>query len=212
MSEKKRSTSFKPFRTTELILCLCVLLFGSTARAQSGDQIPLVEQAASAGRTQSGNRTPSQEDQASATASDSARWGRWEVQVPEHVRLLQEQQRKKNLKSGGTPGWRVRVFRENSKQARQKSLEYVEFLKTTFPDVPVYWIYESPFFKVSLGNFRTKEEAIRFVQKNKAALPTAFVVSEAIFPAVTPLIPSPTPPSDQVPLNELDPALSVPSY
>lgn len=125
----------------------------------------------------------------SHTEQDSTRWGKWSLTAPAEVQPLQELQKARNLKSPGTPGWRVRVFRANSKNARQKSLELVENLKIDFPAIPVYWSYESPFFKVSLGDFRTKEEAIRFLQMNREQLPTAFVVSEAIFPAVKPEIP-----------------------
>ena len=134
-----------------------------------------------------------------ATEKDSSKWGKWSIREPEEIAVLQSQQKKKNLKSAGTPGWRVRVFRENSRNARQRSLELVEQLKISFPNIAVYWNYESPFFKVSLGDFRSKEDAIQFVQKNKDFLPTAFVVSEPIFPAIPPLIPSLTPPEASSP-------------
>jgi predicted RNase H-like nuclease len=117
-------------------------------------------------------------------------WGKWSMNAPAEVQILQGQQKMRNLKSAGTPGWRVRVFRENSKSARQKSLELVQQLRIICPDIPVYWNYESPYFKVSVGDFRTKEEAIRFLQKNKEQIPSAFVVSEAILPAVPSEIPT----------------------
>lgn len=125
------------------------------------------------------------------SAIDSSHWGKWSMTVPLEVQTLQGQQKIRNLKSSGTPGWRVRVFRENSKNARQKSLELVQLFRNSFPNVPVYWNYESPYFKVSLGDFRTKEEAIRFLHKNKELIPSAFVVSEAILPAISPEIPIP---------------------
>ena len=81
-------------------------------------------------------------------------------------------------------GYRVRIFFDNSQNARSTSELTVKKFSYSHPGVPVYRTYQNPFFKVVAGDFRTRSEAIEFLQKIKGAYPGAFVVKENIsFPA-----------------------------
>ena len=81
-------------------------------------------------------------------------------------------------------GYRVRIFFDNSQNARSASELTVKKFSLSHPGVPVYRTYQNPFFKVVAGDFRTRSEAIEFLQKIKGAYPGAFVVKENIsFPA-----------------------------
>ena len=52
--------------------------------------------------------------------------------------------------------------------------------KGMFPDVAAYRTYSNPFFKVTVGDFRTKSEATRLLQQVKGSFPSAFIVKETI--------------------------------
>ena len=81
-------------------------------------------------------------------------------------------------------GYRVRIFFDNSQTARNASEQVVKKFALRYPGVPAYRSYQNPFFKVAVGDFRTKSEAMEFLQKVKSAFPAAFVVKEPIeFPA-----------------------------
>ena len=83
-------------------------------------------------------------------------------------------------------GYRVRIFSSNAQTARRTSLSVKEEFESLFPDVPAYWGFKNLDFRVTVGDFRTKSEAMQF-HKELISYPqyrTAVVVSEVIlFPA-----------------------------
>lgn len=81
-------------------------------------------------------------------------------------------------------GYRVRIFFDNSQNARTASENAVKNFTMKNPGIPAYRSYQNPFFKVTVGDFRTKSEAMEFLQKIKGEFPAAFVVKEDIsYPA-----------------------------
>jgi len=77
-------------------------------------------------------------------------------------------------------GYRIRVFYDNGPQARVKSQSIEQALKKQFPEVMVYRCFESPNYKVSIGDFRSKDEALRIFNAIKGTYPTAFIIKESI--------------------------------
>ena len=77
-------------------------------------------------------------------------------------------------------GYRVRVFYDNGPQARTKSESIEQLLRKQFPEVLVYRSFESPNYKVSIGDFRSKDEALRIYNAVKGTYPTAFIIKESI--------------------------------
>ena len=57
--------------------------------------------------------------------------------------------------------------------------------KGMFPGISAYRTYSNPFFRVTVGDFRTKSEAMQLLQRVKGDFPTAFIVKETIgYPVV----------------------------
>ncbi len=82
-------------------------------------------------------------------------------------------------------GYRVRIFFDNKQSARNESETTLKRFKSLFPDVMAYRIYVNPYFKVTVGDFRTKSEAMALLSRIKGAFPSAFVVKENIeYPVV----------------------------
>lgn len=86
---------------------------------------------------------------------------------------------KQHFDKGGpekNKGWRVRIFRDNSQNGRARS----EALKSTFnqnnPGVPVYRTYESPYWYVAIGDFRTRDEAEKMKKELKSTYPGASLI------------------------------------
>jgi len=77
-------------------------------------------------------------------------------------------------------GYRIRVFYDNGPQARVKSENIEQTLQKQFPEVLVYRSFESPNYKVSIGDFRSKDEALRIFNAIKGTYPTAFIIKESI--------------------------------
>ena len=82
-------------------------------------------------------------------------------------------------------GYRVRIFFDNKQTARAESENTLKRFCGLFPDVMAYRIYANPYFKVTVGDFRTKSEAMALLTRIKGDFPSAFVVKENIeYPVV----------------------------
>ncbi len=84
------------------------------------------------------------------------------------------------LSPGKMEGFRVRIFFDNKQTARAESEQIVGDFSTKHPGIAVYRIYENPYFKVTVGDFRTKSEAVRFMHRVRRTYPQAFITREII--------------------------------
>lgn len=112
--------------------------------------------------------------------------------LPDNVNVRQSQQIANSMKSHvesnkarTISGYRVRIFFDNKQNARTESEAVLKRFKGAFPDVMAYRIYANPYFKVTVGDFRTKSEAMALLARIKGSFPSAFVVKENIeYPVV----------------------------
>ena len=80
-------------------------------------------------------------------------------------------------------GYRVRIFFKES--ARAESEEVQRQFMARNPGVSAYRSYANPYFKVTVGDFRTRSEAMQLMKKLLPDYPAAFVVKEPIrYPVV----------------------------
>lgn len=77
-------------------------------------------------------------------------------------------------------GYRIRVFYDNSPSARVRSESIEQSLIAQFPGTGVYRSFVSPNYKVTIGDFRTKEEALKIYNTLKGTYPTAYIIKENI--------------------------------
>ena len=77
-------------------------------------------------------------------------------------------------------GYRIRVYFDNGQSARNKSEAIARSISASFPGIGVYRTFESPNYKVSVGDFRTKDEALKVFHSLKATYPTALLLRETI--------------------------------
>tara|TARA_B100001287_G_C22190331_1_gene303224 strand:- start:66 stop:494 length:429 start_codon:yes stop_codon:yes gene_type:complete len=69
-------------------------------------------------------------------------------------------------KNEGILGWRVQLTFKSTKEEIKKIR--VNFRKL-YPDIPTYLTYDPPYYKICVGDFRTKNEALKlnnFIRKN----------------------------------------------
>jgi hypothetical protein len=82
-------------------------------------------------------------------------------------------------------GYRVRIFFDNKQSARNESEATLKRFESLYHDVSAYRSYANPYFKVTVGDFRAKSEAMELLERIKNEFPSAFVVKENIkFPVV----------------------------
>jgi hypothetical protein len=77
-------------------------------------------------------------------------------------------------------GFRVRIFFDNSQTARQRASEVESDFKAQYPDTPTYYTYQNLYFKVAVGDFRTKSEAMHFLRTITGQYPGAFIIKDFI--------------------------------
>jgi len=90
-----------------------------------------------------------------------------------------------NRDNNSIEGFRVEIFFSSDVDAKQKALKKkVEFL-SIYPENTVHVKYISPNFRVRVGDFRTKNEALKLYKEIKATYPVAFIVTDKIdFPSM----------------------------
>ena len=69
-------------------------------------------------------------------------------------------------KKDGILGWRVQLTFKSTKEEIKKTR--VNFIKL-YPEIPTYLTYDPPYYRICVGNFRTKNEALKlnnFIRKN----------------------------------------------
>lgn len=92
----------------------------------------------------------------------------------------------KNLseKNNGTPGmdgFRIQIFNSSVRNAREESAKVKAKFMTKFPDITSYILFENPgYFKVRVGDFRSKTEATRLFLLISKDFPDAYMVPDFI--------------------------------
>jgi hypothetical protein len=90
-----------------------------------------------------------------------------------------------NASRPGMYGFRIRIFFDLGQQSRTNSLEVMNEFMESFPGVSVYRTFDSPYYKVSVGDYRTRDEAIKQLKGLSRKYPKAFIISEWInFPRI----------------------------
>jgi len=82
-------------------------------------------------------------------------------------------------------GYRVRIFFDNRQTSRTASEATLYSFMEKYPDVDAYRSYVNPYFKVTVGDCRTKSEAMQLLERIKDEFPTSFIVKENINYPVT---------------------------
>lgn len=80
-----------------------------------------------------------------------------------------------NRKNG--PGFRVLVINSND---RNKAMAVKTKLMQEFPDQKTYLVYQSPYFKVQIGNCKTKNEANALMSRVQKLYPENVIVVPAV--------------------------------
>ena len=81
---------------------------------------------------------------------------------------------KLNNKTG--PGYRIMVINTND---RMKALEVKSRMMSDFQEEKSYLVYQSPYFKIMIGNFRTRQEAEPIQKKIQEIYPTGVIIVPA---------------------------------
>jgi hypothetical protein len=77
-------------------------------------------------------------------------------------------------------GYRVQIYFDSGNQSKKKANDVKTQFLAKNPDIPCYLVYQSPNFKVRVGDFRTRYEAYKFYREIRNDFPSAYIVKDEI--------------------------------
>ncbi|MFO7938859.1 MAG: SPOR domain-containing protein [Bacteroidales bacterium] len=80
----------------------------------------------------------------------------------------------------GINGYRIRIFSELGTHAREEWDMAKARFYSRFPDIPIYQEYKNPSYKIYVGDYRTKIDALKALEKIQMYYPNAFIVPDRI--------------------------------
>ncbi len=102
------------------------------------------------------------------------------VHQDEKIAWLLQAHRHAVSRQPGIAGYRVHLYMDSGNRARLNTQhEKADFLEK-YPDVNAYIVYEEPYFKLRAGDFRTRVDARRFLEKIRSDYSAAYIVVDRI--------------------------------
>jgi hypothetical protein len=99
------------------------------------------------------------------------------------TRLLKRQDQV-NIRFGGIPnGYRIQIFSVSGNDAREKAREFNNRFLNNHPEFSpdeIYQLYQPPFFKLRVGDYRNKNEALIVYKKLVKYYPNCYIVKSTI--------------------------------
>jgi len=106
------------------------------------------------------------------------------IQDPRVDSLLQ-MHKKLNEKNPHIEGWRINIFFESGNNSKKMAVDAKAKFVQSYADVPCYVVFQEPYYKVRVGDYRTRMEAEKLLKELVPEYPNAFVVEDEInFPVI----------------------------
>jgi len=101
------------------------------------------------------------------------------ITITQDPLLLKLIKKRKGLNKDKFIGWRVQIYFDSGQKAMSGS-QYAKrkFLTRYGNKHNAYTIYDSPYYKIRVGDFRTKAEAMNFKDKIKETFPNSWIIGD----------------------------------
>ena len=100
---------------------------------------------------------------------------------------LIQKQVKLNESGNSQDGYRIQIFSDSGNNSKAKAQTAMDEFLAKHPEMKAYLVFKSPNYKVKVGDFRNKLDAIRYLNEISADFPNAFIISDLInLPQVEP--------------------------
>jgi hypothetical protein len=85
-----------------------------------------------------------------------------------------------NSKVSGVPGYRIRIYSESGLGAKERQQKVRARFLSLYPGTDAYYRYDEPYFKVYVGDCRTRSEALKLYDRIKGNFPNPILVEDYI--------------------------------
>lgn len=92
--------------------------------------------------------------------------------VKKHIKVNEEIE--------GIPGYRIQIFFGSGRNAKKQALKIKSDFLLKHPELKIYLLFKSPYFKLHAGDYRTKYEAMKDLKLLKEEYPGCFIVKDII--------------------------------
>ena len=89
------------------------------------------------------------------------------------IKQLLDKEKQVNKSTSTIKGLSIQIL---SSDDRSKITELKGVFLNTYPNTPVDWDYEAPYYKLRAGAYRSKTEATRLLYKVREQFPDAYIV------------------------------------
>jgi len=77
-------------------------------------------------------------------------------------------------------GYRIQLFKDSGNEALDEAQEMMDKFKKEFPDLNTYLSFHEPYYRVRVGDFRTRLEALDWLQEIKRKYRNVWVIKDFI--------------------------------
>lgn len=85
-----------------------------------------------------------------------------------------------NMKSSGVPGFRIRIYSGSGVGAKEEQQQVRARFLSLYRGLDAYNRYDEPYFKVYVGDCRTRSEALKLLDRIKRDFPNSIIREDYI--------------------------------
>jgi hypothetical protein len=93
---------------------------------------------------------------------------------------LVQKQVKLSVAGSNEDGYRIQIFSDSGNNSKTKAQSAMDEFLAKYPEMKAYLVFKSPNYKVKIGDFRSRLDAIRYLNRISAEFPNAFIISDLI--------------------------------
>ncbi len=100
-----------------------------------------------------------------------------DIQIQEEPAVTQMMERFTALNKAKTTveGWRIQLFATPDRQRLESARQVFQY---KYPNIPIDWVHENPWYKLYAGAFATRQDAMRLQYLLKRDYPSAYLVRD----------------------------------
>lgn len=102
------------------------------------------------------------------------------LEQDQRIEQLIQKQRDIHAADSTIDGFRIQIFMESGNDAVEMATVTMEDFKEKYPEIPIYLVFGQPYYRLRVGDFRTRLEAEKAFQKLSREYKKAFVTSDRI--------------------------------
>ena len=114
--------------------------------------------------------------------SDDPKSGQVKIIQDSRVDSIVQRHIQYNRSLDGSDGFRVHIFFDAGNQSLSRANQAARRYQMLFPGDTAYISFSEPYYRVRVGDFRTRMDAEGHLQKISAEYPNAFVIKDKINP------------------------------